>query len=191
MKIIDRLKESLNPLVEKSGTAPPGTSSFSPAFDQKEPAAEQEDADLLRWRTLQLFSHQTTAKERGRKICRALIRRWNGRITLSEDSRSLGDDHVICVIEDVASRKIVATGSIFVERKFIRGCGKVGHIEDVVVDGSTRGLSLGKRVVSFLADHARSVGCYKVILDCSMDNRAFYEKCGFKQKEVQMVRYFT
>lgn len=108
-----------------------------------------------------------------------------------QELRSLGDDHVICVIEDATSGKIIATGSVFIEKKFIRSCGKVGHIEDIVVDSSARGLNLGKRVVSFLVNHAQSVGCYKVILDCSMDNRAFYEKCGFKQKEVQMVRYFT
>ncbi|CAL5334529.1 unnamed protein product [Camellia sinensis] len=103
---------------------------------------------------------------------------------------SYGDDHLICVIEDNRSGKIVATGSVFTEKKFIRNCGKVGHIEDVVVDSSARGMQLGKKIVEVLIDHARSTGCYKVILDCSTDNRVFYEKCGFKQKEIQMVKYF-
>ncbi|XP_022746192.1 glucosamine 6-phosphate N-acetyltransferase-like [Durio zibethinus] len=102
-----------------------------------------------------------------------------------------GDDHLVCVIEDDFSGKIVATGSVFIEKKFIRNCGKVGHIEDVVVDGNVRGMQLGKKIVGFLADHARSMGCYKVILDCSVDNNVFYEKCGFKQKEIQMVKYFV
>ena len=102
-----------------------------------------------------------------------------------------GDDHRICVIEDDFSGKIIATGSVFVEKKFIRNCGKVGHIEDVVVDGSARGMQLGKKIVGFLADHARSMGCYKVILDCSAENKVFYENCGFKQKEIQMVKYFV
>ncbi|KAG6638072.1 hypothetical protein CIPAW_10G009800 [Carya illinoinensis] len=104
---------------------------------------------------------------------------------------SLGDDHVICVVEDESSGKIIATGSVFIEKKFLRNCGKVGHIEDVVVDSNARGMQLGKKVIGFLADHARSMGCYKVILDCSLENRAFYEKCGFKQKEIQMVKYFV
>nr|XP_048321176.1 glucosamine 6-phosphate N-acetyltransferase isoform X1 [Ziziphus jujuba var. spinosa] len=103
----------------------------------------------------------------------------------------LGDDHVICVIEDDRSGKIIATGSVFIEKKFIRNCGKVGHIEDVVVDSNARGMQLGKKIIGFLTDHARSMGCYKVILDCSTDNKTFYEKCGFKQKEIQMVMYFT
>ncbi|GER54218.1 glucosamine 6-phosphate N-acetyltransferase [Striga asiatica] len=101
-----------------------------------------------------------------------------------------GDDHIICVVEDCSSGKIVGTGSVFVEKKFIRNCGKVGHIEDVVVDSGVRGKQLGKKIVGFLSDHARETGCYKVILDCSVVNRAFYERCGFKQKEVQMVKYF-
>ncbi|XP_059650804.1 glucosamine 6-phosphate N-acetyltransferase-like [Cornus florida] len=107
-----------------------------------------------------------------------------------QELSTYGDDHLICVIEDDCSRKIVATGSVFIEKKFVRNCGKVGHIEDVVVDSRARGKQLGKKIVGFLMDHACSMGCYKVILDCSVENRSFYEKCGFKQKEVQMVKYF-
>lgn len=103
---------------------------------------------------------------------------------------ALGDDHIISVIEDESSGKIIATGSIFIEKKFLRNCGKVGHIEDVVVDSNTRGLKLGKKIIAFLTEHAHLMGCYKVILDCSLENKAFYEKCGFKQKEIQMVKYF-
>ena len=36
---------------------------------------------------------------------------------------------------------------------------------------------------------AEEAGCYKVILDCSEDNVAFYTKCGLTRKEVQMVRW--
>ncbi|KAL6523328.1 Glucosamine-phosphate N-acetyltransferase-like protein [Orobanche gracilis] len=106
-----------------------------------------------------------------------------------QEIANCGNDHVICVIED-DSGKIVGTGSVFIEKKFIRNCGKVGHIEDVVVDSSVRGKQLGKKIVEFLSDHARGMGCYKVILDCSVGNMSFYERCGFKQKEVQMVKYF-
>ncbi|XP_059306050.1 glucosamine 6-phosphate N-acetyltransferase [Lycium ferocissimum] len=108
-----------------------------------------------------------------------------------QEIEKYGDDHRICVIEDVRSGKIVATGSVFIEKKFVRNCGKAGHIEDVVVDSSARGMQLGKRIVEYLADHACSMGCYKVILDCTEENRPFYEKCGFKKKEIQMVKYFV
>ena len=43
------------------------------------------------------------------------------------------------------------------------------------------------RAIAALTAYAKEQGCYKVILDCADDNAAFYSKCGFKQKEVQMV----
>ncbi|KAL9230878.1 hypothetical protein vseg_006171 [Gypsophila vaccaria] len=107
------------------------------------------------------------------------------------DLAAESDNHVICVVEDENTGKVIATGSVFIEKKFIRNCGKVGHIEDVVVDANARGMNLGKKVIEFLTDHAQSTGCYKVILDCSDQNKAFYEKCGFNQKEIQMVKYFS
>jgi hypothetical protein len=37
------------------------------------------------------------------------------------------------VVEEVASGELSACGSIFIELKFTHECGKVGHIEDIVV----------------------------------------------------------
>jgi glucosamine-phosphate N-acetyltransferase len=34
-----------------------------------------------------------------------------------------------------------------------------------------------------------SLGCYKLILDCTRDKVPFYEKAGFKEKEIQMALY--
>lgn len=85
---------------------------------------------------------------------------------------------------------MIASATLMVEVKFIRDCGRCGHIEDVVVDSSYRGLRLGARVVEALAGAAREAGCYKIILDCSEDNVAFYEKCGLTRKAVQMAQYF-
>lgn len=42
------------------------------------------------------------------------------------------------------------------ELKFIRGCGKCGHIEDVVVDSTYRGLRLGLRVIEALMAAAQA-----------------------------------
>ncbi|CAN8300037.1 unnamed protein product [Cochlearia groenlandica] len=93
--------------------------------------------------------------------------------------KSYGDDHVICVVEEESSKRIAATGSVMIEKKFLRNCGKSGHIEDVVVDSEFRGKHhLGKKVIDFLMDHCRSMGCYKVILDCGVEKKGFYEKCG-------------
>ncbi|KAH9545055.1 hypothetical protein CY35_12G029000 [Sphagnum magellanicum] len=107
-----------------------------------------------------------------------------------EHLQKLGANHHVAVIEDVVRKKIVATGSILVEYKFVRNCGKVGHIEDVVVDNSVRGQHLGLRIVEFLTTFAEEAGCYKVILDCSTENATFYEKCGLSIKGTQMAKYF-
>jgi glucosamine-phosphate N-acetyltransferase len=103
-----------------------------------------------------------------------------------------GDDHVILVAEDSSAqeRRVLATGCLFVERKFLRGGGKVGHVEDVVVDAAARGKGLGLRLVRRLVEIAREAGCYKVILDCTLELRAYYAKCGFVEKGVQMAVYF-
>ena len=84
----------------------------------------------------------------------------------------------------------MAAGTLIVEHKFIRGCSRVGHIEDIVVLSEARGQGLGLRVVSALMEEALRLKCYKVILDCDEKNVGFYEKLGMKRKEVQMVKYF-
>ena len=90
---------------------------------------------------------------------------------------------------DLDKQEIIATATLLIEMKFIRNCSKCGHIEDVVVDSTYRGLRLGLRVVEALMEAAKEAGCYKVILDCSESNAPFYEKCGLTKKEIQMVRY--
>ena len=50
------------------------------------------------------------------------------------------------LLADLDTGKVIATATLFVERKFIRNCGKCGHIEDVVVDSTYRGLRLGARL---------------------------------------------
>lgn len=99
------------------------------------------------------------------------------------------DTYKVVIIEDLDKRQIIATATLVVELKFIRGCAKCGHVEDVVVDSTYRGLRLGLRVIEALMAAAQELGCYKVILDCSEDNVPFYEKCGLTRKEVQMVKY--
>ncbi|EPQ30520.1 uncharacterized protein PFL1_02046 [Pseudozyma flocculosa PF-1] len=90
---------------------------------------------------------------------------------------------------DKATDRIVALGTVFVELKFLRDNGRVGHIEDIVVHKDGQGKGLGKRIIHVLTAIAEQAGCYKVILDCSPDNEAFYEKCGYKNVGVEMAKY--
>lgn len=86
-------------------------------------------------------------------------------------------------------KNIVGSVTVLIENKLIHNFGKVAHIEDVVVDKDIRGYGLGKKIIDKAIQYAKNQGCYKIILDCNKDNIKFYEKCGFKHKEYEMVIY--
>ena len=100
----------------------------------------------------------------------------------------LGENHKIIII--INNNKIIATGTLLIENKIIHSISKVGHIEDIVVDSNSKGLGIGKQIVTYLTNLAKENNCYKVILNCSDYNIGFYQKCGYQKKETQMVKYF-
>ena len=103
----------------------------------------------------------------------------------------LGENHYIMVIEDIDTKMIIGCATLLIEEKFIHNMGKVGHIEDVVIDKAYRGLNLGKLIIDVLMSIGKKNGCYKIILDCEEKNIEFYERCGFTKKGVEMVKYFS
>jgi glucosamine-phosphate N-acetyltransferase len=77
------------------------------------------------------------------------------------------DEYFLIVVTDesrASGKKIVGTGALVVERKFIHGLGLVGHIEDIAVDKDQQGKKLGLRIIQTLDAIAEKVGCYKVCL---------------------------
>jgi glucosamine-phosphate N-acetyltransferase len=103
-----------------------------------------------------------------------------------EDTFNRTSNEIYVIVENDI---IVGTGSILIEYKFIRELGKVGHIEDIVVDTEHRGNGYGKIMIEYLIESANKNKCYKIILDCSEENVGFYEKCGFLKKGVEMAKY--
>ena len=99
-------------------------------------------------------------------------------------------DYRIRVIEEMREKKIVATGTLFIEKKFIHGLSCSGHIEDIVVRKDRRGQGLAREVIQGLKKEAQSAGCYKVILDCAPGLKIFYDSLGFEEKGIQMAIYF-
>jgi glucosamine-phosphate N-acetyltransferase len=96
----------------------------------------------------------------------------------------------IFVIYDTHKNKVVGTGTIIIETKIIHNFGKVGHIEDIVIDNHYRGFGLGKIIVNYLVDYAKLNNCYKVILMASDENVEFYKKIGLNKKDNSMALYF-
>jgi len=103
--------------------------------------------------------------------------------------RQLPRAYYSIVIIDKASDRIIAVGTVFIERKFLRGLGTVGHIEDIAVDKSQQGKKLGLRIIQALTLISEGTGCYKTILNCSDSNIPFYEKCGYEKRENEMAKY--
>ncbi|KAI4215592.1 MAG: hypothetical protein LQ351_002061 [Letrouitia transgressa] len=100
-----------------------------------------------------------------------------------------GDEYYILVICNEKG-KVVGTGGVIVERKFIHNLGLVGHIEDIAVLKDQQGKKLGLRIIQALDFIAKKVGCYKTILDCSEANEGFYVKCGYKRAGLEMAHYY-
>ncbi|KDN53144.1 acyl-CoA N-acyltransferase [Tilletiaria anomala UBC 951] len=122
---------------------------------------------------------------------------WVQRFKLQQSSASASGSatspaqyYTIAIISQETD-KLVAVGTVLMEYKFIRGLGKVGHIEDIAVDANMQGKSLGKTIIAALTAVSEKAGAYKTILDCSGDNKGFYEKCGYKLAGVEMAKYTT
>lgn len=99
-----------------------------------------------------------------------------------EHMRRTGDYYVV-VVEDTGLGRVVATATLIVEHKFIRGCAARGRIEEVVVSDECRGRQLGKLLLSVLTLLSRRLGCYKTTLECKPLNVPFYQKFGFSPSE--------
>ena len=85
---------------------------------------------------------------------------------------------------------IIATLAVVMEQKFIHNCRRVGHIEDLVIDKRFRGQGLAKLLMLHVSEFGEKNNAYKSILDCHVKNAGLYKKCGFDEKEIQMVRYY-
>jgi glucosamine-phosphate N-acetyltransferase len=100
---------------------------------------------------------------------------------------SLNDHHMIFVIEQ--DNCIIGSITLLIENKLIHNMGKVGHIEDVVVEREKRYHGIGKALVQYAMLYAKKIGCYKTILDCNQNICVFYEKCGLKLSGAMMSYY--
>lgn len=73
---------------------------------------------------------------------------------------------------------VVSRGYILIDQK---PSGRpAGMVEDVWTDENVRKQGLATEIVKTLINIAKTHKCYKVILDCSDENKRLYEKLGFK-----------
>lgn len=101
----------------------------------------------------------------------------------------LNSEHIVICCEyydiEADTTTVIAMGTVLIEDKLIHTCGKVAHIEDVVVDKNFRNHHVGKKLIEYLVSLSKDKGVYKIISDCSENNQTFYENCGFHQSQIQ------
>lgn len=80
--------------------------------------------------------------------------------------------------------RVVGTATLLVERKFIHHGGLVGHIEDVSVHKDYQRQGIGSSIVKHITEEARTIGCYKVILNCFETVAPFYQRLGYRRHDL-------
>jgi glucosamine-phosphate N-acetyltransferase len=94
------------------------------------------------------------------------------------------ENSVIWVIE--YDNKLVATGTILYEYKFIHNICKLAHIEDICVHEKYRGKKFGQILVAHLMQESKREKCYKTTLYCAENLEKFYGLSGLEKTGIQM-----
>lgn len=98
----------------------------------------------------------------------------------------IDNPNIICLVAEVEDQ-LVGTATLNLLQKTDR---VAGQIEDVVVNENYKKKGIGRSLIKELINKAKSNNCYKVMLNCSVDNIGFYEKLSFESNEIQMVKRF-
>ncbi|EED19843.1 glucosamine 6-phosphate N-acetyltransferase, putative [Talaromyces stipitatus ATCC 10500] len=97
--------------------------------------------------------------------------------------------YCVVIVDDAADR-IVGTGTVVIEKKFIHNLSITGHIEDVSIAKDHQGKHFGQRLLKSLNAIALNAGCVKAILNCAPHNEGFYAKCGYEKAGTEMSCHF-
>ncbi len=95
------------------------------------------------------------------------------------------DPHYVVIVAERKGR-IIGTGTLLLERKFIHDGGRAAHIEDLAVHVDEQRAGVGAKIVERLIAEARQAGCYKVVLECAEDLVPFHEANGLSLHSVAM-----
>ena len=93
--------------------------------------------------------------------------------------KALPGVYYVVVVEDVPRQRVVASATLVMELKFIRGAATRGRLEELVVDSEYRNLHLGSYLLELLTALCRRLGAYKMTLDCKRELEGFYAKYGY------------
>jgi len=86
--------------------------------------------------------------------------------------------------------RLIGTGTILYEHKFIHNISKIGHIEDICINTNYRGKGFGQLLINYLIEEVKTNMCYKVTLYCEEGLEKFYKSAELEKKGIQMSKYF-
>ena len=105
-------------------------------------------------------------------------------IKLHHFNRCLSNNSTFYIAEE--NNKTIGMLMLHIQYKLIKNGGSAAFIEEVVVDKNNRGKGVGKKLVEYACNIAKSLDCYKVSLSCFKNRVAFYERCGFDNESHSM-----
>uniref|UniRef100_A0AC35TH95 Glucosamine 6-phosphate N-acetyltransferase n=1 Tax=Rhabditophanes sp. KR3021 TaxID=114890 RepID=A0AC35TH95_9BILA len=105
--------------------------------------------------------------------------KWNERFNSMREANGGEQSYYVVVIEDLAKNQVVASATLVIEFKFIHGAGSRGRVEDVVCDTAYRGRRFAQGLNTTLVSLAKSLGVYKISLECKDSLISYYELFGF------------
>ena len=101
--------------------------------------------------------------------------------------KMMKNNSIIIVLE--LENRLIGTGTILFENKFIHNISKIAHIEDICIDTEFRGKGYGTLLVNHLIEFSKKNGCYKVTLYCKEHLEKFYNSSGLIKNGIQMAVY--
>ncbi|KAG8470336.1 hypothetical protein KFE25_008757 [Diacronema lutheri] len=143
-------------------------------------ARRLEPADFDRG-ALQLLAQLTTVGDVSRE----------GFVAFVERSDAAGERATFVLVDSASAGSLVGIGTLLlVARAAPEATGeRRAHIEDVVIDERARGRGYGALLVRTLLEAACATGAAAVLLECSVENAAFYERLGFARAFTSMALY--
>lgn len=92
---------------------------------------------------------------------------------------SMSDFHIIIILE--IEEKLIATGTLLIEKKLTNNICYLGHIENIFVDDKHRNHGYGSIIIDYLVKHATDKGCYRIDLICTPEITSYYKRFGFEE----------
>ncbi len=68
---------------------------------------------------------------------------------------------------------------------------KTLYVDDLCVDSAARGAGIGRALMDFVTEHARTLGCYNITLNVWAQNEGavgFYEKLGLTPQKIGLEK---